>query len=129
MFFTGLDYLKAAGVKIIPKDYKEDSTFVGFKDLSLGTLKKLFDSGEINPEDRQNESPTNAEFFKFMKKHPRFTAHGYICLSPRPDARIGIEGLDYKGRVTISLIIEFSRLSARADDLIIERNNLYSWYD
>lgn len=100
-----------------------------FEGVDVKALKTLMKKRLLEPENTQNDSPTNEQFIKFMEKHPEVTAHGYMVGSRRSDARISIEGLSYKGKVSDKLALAFTKFCRQADELEVEKNYLYSWWD
>ena len=84
------------GIEYDPKAF---GGIVKFKDLDKEAFKKLLDKGYINKNDRQNFSPSTAQFYKFMTNNDDFTAHGYLVINDRGDRRISIEGLEYHGGI------------------------------
>ena len=59
------------------------------------TIRKLFERGFIDPEGRQNESPSAAELFAYSvisKSKCRFT--GYAVSHDREDYRVSIDGIE-----------------------------------
>lgn len=97
--------------------------------ISLETLEAMVQEGFIDPQERQNFSPTAMEFLEFMRKHPRVVAHGYAVSPYRDDYRVTIEGLlvlpeDYHS----DLHNDFEQFCREADELRLGRC-LYSWWD
>lgn len=100
-----------------------------YSGLTLDRLQELIDNRFINLDERQNDSPTIAEFYEFMKDHPEVKAHGYVVDSSRDDYRVSIEGLEFNGPVAMSTMLDFVKLCRYADDFLCEQNELYSWWD
>ena len=105
------------------KDYKK------FSKLPLAVVKQLTKLGFIELQDSQNGSPTNEEMLEFVKKHPRFTFHGYLITELRPDTRISFEGVECIGAYTKKTLTDFGQLFRDADNFVVENNKLYCWYD
>jgi hypothetical protein len=97
--------------------------------ISLPVLEKLVEERFVDPESRQNASPTVQAFLEFMRKYPSVTAHGYVVSPERPDYRVSIEGLFVaKKKVTPELKQEFINLCKDADELRMD-GDLFSWWD
>jgi hypothetical protein len=64
-----------------------------FGGLPLEILQELLDKRFIDPEEKQNESPSVIQFKSMMTRYPTLLAHGYIVSPKRNDYRISIEGL------------------------------------
>ena len=97
--------------------------------IPLEILEILIDEKFLNPDDRQNRSPSAIQFLEFMRAHPGTLAHGYAVSPYRDDYRVTIEGLfvdcdSIIGR-TYQDFLEFCR---EADRLDID-GDLYSWWD
>lgn len=121
------DYKRRAEI-IFGEETECDDTSA-FKNLTLKQLEQLRDENFLDLTDQQNASPTLEQFMEFMKKFPGVMAHGYIVSPNRPDYRVTLEGLQFKGLCTTELQLEFSKLCRRADDLIITNDKLYCWFD
>ena len=102
---------------------------VRFDGLFVEDLNLLFEEGLIDPDDCQNESPAAAIFFDFMKLFPDVYAHGYVVSPFRSDSRVTIEGLAFKGNVSMDLRNAFVNLCREADDLRVGESSLFSWWD
>ena len=100
-----------------------------FSSLSLDNLVKLANEKFIDPEEAQNDSPTVQEFGEFMVKHPGVTAHGYSICRERDDYRVSLEGIEFKGEVSIELMSDFVQFCNGADELVTEPNHLFAWWD
>ncbi|WP_337100029.1 hypothetical protein [Paenibacillus sp. YIM B09110] len=108
-----------------------DSKFdiVYFKNLDVQMLEQLYINNFLNPEDRQNNSPSVAEIFEFMMLHPQVTASGYIVSPNRDDHRVSIDSLAVSEQyVSKRLKKEFEKFCENADELSLT-NDLFSWWD
>ena len=65
-----------------------------FDNLDVETLGKLLEMNFADPEDRQNLAPSIQEIYEFMRKYPKYKAHGYAVSDEREDYRISIEGVE-----------------------------------
>jgi len=101
----------------------------GFKGLTIEQLEELEKARFLDTSDRQNDAPSIKEFVMFMRKYPRFTAHGYATSPHRKDYRVSLEGLELRGEYDAGTKADFLELCRKANDLIIEGNRLYCWYD
>ena len=99
-----------------------------FDGLSLGRLKNLYDEGFINPTSYVGESPTEQEFYKFMKRHPLFTAHGVVYSPETGSVRTLIEGVSYCGHPTMEMVVDFTALAHDADEFVVSLKGMNCWY-
>lgn len=100
-----------------------------FDGLTVEQLISLIELRFLDPEETQNESPTVAEFIKFMCMWPSIKAHGYAVDGSRADYRITIEGLKFEGPVSKAMLDAFVEFSFGADDCVATKNMLYNWWD
>lgn len=100
-----------------------------YKNLTLDQLRQLVALNFIELDECQNSSPSVSEFLEFIQKFPQVTAHGYVVSPERNDYRVSIEGLEYKGPITVQLAIDFTNLCREADEFTLTENKLSSWYD
>jgi len=99
-----------------------------YRGLTLNKLRELIDNRFVDLDERQNNSPTIAEFYEFMKDHLEVKAHGYVVDASRDDYRVSIEGLEFNGPVVMSTMLDFVKLCRYADEFVCEQNKLYSWW-
>ena len=98
-------------------------------EIVLEVLEKLFAEKFIDPQSRQNFSPTAQEFLEFMRKYPTVIAHGYALSPYHDDYQLSIEGLMVDPEdVTPGLRYDFQQLCHTADVLELGKE-LYSWWD
>lgn len=115
---------------IFGKDIPSYSDICHFNGLNLDQLKQLIDSEFIELDECQNDSPTTQEIYDFMKKYPDYTAHGYVVTINRKDYRTTLEGVEKRsGFDSKQECNEFHKLFRNADELIIDEDNIYCWYD
>lgn len=115
---------------IFGKDIPSYSDICHFNGLSLDQLKQLIDSEFIELDECQNDSPTTQEIYDFMKKYPDYTAHGYVVTINRKDYRTTLEGVEKRsGFDSKQECNEFHKLFKSADELIVDEDNIYCWYD
>lgn len=100
-----------------------------FENLDADTLKQLLDEGFIEPEEVQNYSPTTMEFYEFISAHPNFTAHGYAVSPNRDDYRITLEGIECHESCDAKTMREFIELCRFADELSMNDEYMYAWWD
>ncbi len=101
-----------------------------FAGLSVGTMQTLIELGFLDPNGNQNGSPTIAEFLRFMKRFPEFTAIGYATHPDRQDARVTIEGVEASGAIlSAEAAAEFRELAATADECDISTDYARCWWD
>jgi len=110
----------------------EASNYVGglqkFEALTLEQLETLVKEDFVALTDTKKHKPTVNSFLELMKKYPDVEAHGYVIGADREDYRLIIEGLVFLGKVEENLAIDFKKLCKKADDLRVEKNELYSWW-
>lgn len=100
-----------------------------FSRLDIGKLDALLAAGHADPDERQNDAPSTAEFRDFLAAHPRFTAHGYVVSPHRDDCRLSLEGVQLDAKPTQEEIAAFSARFAMADEFVLSDDRLYCWYD
>ena len=104
-----------------------------FKSLDLKQLEDLIQNDFIELRERQNFSPSTAEFLEFMRKYPDVRAHGYAVSHERDDYRVTLEGLQFRGDVSRALLRDFKKLCRGAegepDSCVAKQDRLYAWWD
>lgn len=101
-----------------------------FTEMSLSVVEKLIRLKYLSKSERQNESPTAADFVRFMKKWKQYNikAHGYEVSKARDDVRISIEGLQHSCEEALedhAFIADWYKFNRKADELSDTR----SWWD
>lgn len=110
------------------KKYKYGGT-LHYEGLTVGTMKELMDQKFLDPEERQNSSPTVQEIYDFMCTYPGYTAHGYTVSADRDDYRVSVEGvMKPEQAATPEECQAFLRLFENADELRVE-GYMYCWFD
>ena len=109
-------------------DKKGDYDIFRFNGVTAETLQKLVDLKFADPYERQNESPTIAEFLDFLNGNPDFTAHGYAVNVQRDDYRVSIEGVRANSHDE-QQILRFIQMFRMADEFEIENGYQYAWFD
>lgn len=99
-----------------------------FKNLNFLTLKKLLDLGYIDLEEKHNNAPTIAEFYKFMKNNPEYLAFGYTVTQSREDCRISIRGIEHNGNFNNSSKKDFYELFFNADEFLFNSETQFCLY-
>ena len=99
-----------------------------FKNLDFLTLKKLLDLGYINLEEKHNNAPTVAEFFKFMRNNPEYLAFGYTVERNRNDCRISIRGIEHNGNYNNNSKEDFYKLFFNADEVLFNSETQFCLY-
>lgn len=119
--------------EILFGDYDPDKYSGGvrhFSNLNVDKLTELIDNDFIEIDERQNLSPSTAEFYEFMQNHPAYMAHGYATSNTRSDYRITIEGLhrESKEEVSTGEYNDFRELCQlyEADEVVGAE---YCWWD
>lgn len=101
-----------------------------FKALDVDTAKELLAKGYIDPDDTQNNSPTNREMIDFCDDGSgRWFLHGYAVSPDRGDCRVSFEGVMANDPLTKDDIIDFLRMFRYADELDVDEGSAWSWYD
>lgn len=126
---------------IFGEDYKTEnygshgSLTRHFEGLSLETAEALIKQGFLDLKETQNESPTVGEFIIFAQDHPDadFKFHGYVVGPEREDCRVSFEGIEgISDKISKDTMVDFSKMFMKiypADDVTIEKDKLYCWYD
>jgi hypothetical protein len=125
---------------LLDKSRSYSGGVIGFKDVPVDVMRKLYALDFVDPSDYQNNSPTNKEFLDFGKKYPFARYHGYVVTAKRDDYRLSIEGMGFiatKGDLTkkkTKLIRDFKDLNNGADEFSIGSLNngsieFFSWFD
>ena len=70
------------------------------------------------------------EILQFLTKYANYTAHGYVVTINRKDYRTTLEGIEKNaGFDSIQEKTDFYKLFSDADELIVQDNYIYCWYD
>lgn len=115
--YLGIDSLKGGG---------------GCTRMDTLTVKQVghcLDKGWMDPEDTQNDSPTNMEMFEFCVANPSFVMHGYVVSPARDDVRVSIEGVRSIKRPTAKQKQAFVDMFRCADDFDMDKDGCFAWYD
>ena len=111
----------------------DESKYIGgcrnFSGLTIEKMEQLIADKYLDPSERQNKSPTVAEFLKFMKKYEGYHALGYVVSVRREDYRTSIEGIYKVGSVNAEETADFVMTFRSADDLKINDSGVMCWYD
>lgn len=101
-----------------------------FTNLTLTQLLKLIELDFIELDECQNYSPTTEEILEFIGKYPQYVAHGYVVNIRRSDYRTTLEGVYKQGKFDSEKEHkDFYELFSEADELIVNNNEIYCWYD
>lgn len=105
-----------------------------FAGLDASRFALLLAERFLAPDSRVNESPTAAEFLRFMQRWPAVHAHGYAVSRRREDYRVSIEGLECDLRAVpegarAQLCGEFELFCRHADEYEETPGRLYAWWD
>lgn len=108
---------------------KVSSGTMSLERIDVKTLELLFRERFIDPNEKQNESPTAIQFLSFMQKYPVVLAQGYVVSPNREDYRITIDGLSVQpSYASGELKLAFFEFCKDADELNIE-DGLRAWWD
>lgn len=110
--------------------------------ITLGTLQVLLDAGHVDPDSRQNGSPTASEFVsigqKIQTRWPDVELRyiGYMVSTDRPDTRITIEGFEVEPSSGCELSRDLQLYVRETFDhyrgpneLTVEPDYVRIWYD
>jgi hypothetical protein len=100
-----------------------------FESLDLEQLELLIKNDFIDLEQCQNYSPSVTDFRDFMKMYPDVMAHGYAVSHTRDDYRVSLEGVWFRGRVSMTMLLDFVHLCRHADEFVASEEELYAWWD
>ena len=115
---------------IFGNDIPKYSDICHFDNLTLEKLKQLIKYDFIKLNECQNDSPTTYEILQFLTKYANYTAHGYVVTINRKDYRTTLEGIEKNaGFDSIQEKNDFYKLFSDADELIVQNNYIYCWYD
>jgi hypothetical protein len=109
-----------------PSEYRRGGV-AQFEALDRTRLAVLLERRFINPDDRQNASPTMWEMFRFICDHPRVLAHGYVVEATREDYRTSIDTL-YSPTIDGRLRTDARRFCTDTDGLELG-SSLECWWD
>jgi len=105
-----------------------------FSGVHVSIMHQLVATGEADPEETQNNSPSIKEFIDFADEmKDTFSVdvlfHGYRVLPTRDDVRVSLEGFEIKGaidRVALISVVNFGRC---ADEFEIRDDYIRAWWD
>lgn len=102
-----------------------------FDELTLDQIEKLDNLGILNLDECQNEAPSVGEMIDFLRSidSTGWYVHGYCVCAERPDFRISFEGVGKKTSPTRDDMIQFVNTFRWADELQMDEEGLYCWYD
>ena len=111
-----------------PEKAKDDYDVLWFDGLEPETLEKLIDLRFADPKERQNYSPSTAEFLEFLNENDEFTAIGYVVSPNRDDYRLTIEGVEAYG-CDERQIYNFVNMFRKADEFEMTPVYQRAWFD
>lgn len=102
-----------------------------FDKLTVAQIKALKEASLIDEADAQNCAPTAGEMCDFLLEHDEdgWYAHGYTVSPEREDCRLTFEGVGKETTPSRQDIIDFIHSFKDADELRVEDNSLWCWYD
>src|SRR5574337_845840 len=110
----------------------ENPKYVGglerFDELNAEQLETLLKENFLSAKDTKGSSPNVQELLEFMKTNEDLNAHGFVVSGDRDDCRMVIEGVVFYGRPSEELKENFFEMFHSADDLRIEKDELYCFY-
>ncbi|MGG1516380.1 hypothetical protein ABE504_13255 [Paenibacillus oryzisoli] len=130
-FNFNLDYETRDKLLKLEVDWEDKmNRVIKFEPCQVDILESLVNQKFINPQDRQNNSPTVKEILEFMRKHPALFVYGYAVSPKRRDFRISLEGLAVNQEdVTDELKEAFLDFCKGATEIHTEGvNGLLSWW-
>lgn len=124
------DWCRRESLLGISVDWERDpSGTASFQNCNLTALEALFSLGFVNPDDRQNASPSAKDFLDFMRQFPRALAHGYVTSPTRDDYRVTIEGMHVPRKYATKRLRKRFRGFCSGADILKPCMHLYSWWD
>lgn len=108
----------------------------GTEYLTLDQVETLIEEGYLDPDGRQNNSPTVFEFYEWGRQHEhsfditvRLT--GYMVGPERTDTRITLTAIEVVGEPTIDdrVVSHFGSEFDDADALQLSDEHLIAWWD
>jgi hypothetical protein len=98
------------------------------------TFRTLLDAGYIDPDGRQNRSPTMAELCEYGETLVEnygldVTYTGYMISPERGDARITVTGITVEGSVPVVVQEAFRERFGDADNFTVGSARMSCWYD
>jgi hypothetical protein len=109
--------------------FDESADLFYFHRLPVEVVSQLLQEKYIDPDERINDSPSPAEYFDFMRRHPGVTAHGYATHISREDYRVSIEGIAHAAPVPDSLLQDAKLLCRGAGQFKVDEDGLSIWFD
>jgi hypothetical protein len=100
-----------------------------FDEIDISTLNALIELKFVDPDSRQNESPSAGEIQAFMTKNPQVKACGYAVSPYRDDYRTTVDMIfvEYED-VTDDLKRDFIEFTSNADT-VDTSYDLCAWWD
>lgn len=136
MYYLPKEKLDEREQIIFGRDYDDNNYRLGgiahFDELSIPQLRKLLNAGLIDPNERQNESPTTKEILDFCSENDEdiWYVHGYVVSGQRGDCRVTLEGFGSTEPPTNERMIAFITINRFADNLLAGSGEpVYCWYD
>ena len=110
-----------------------DDCYVGgirrFEGVSYDDCQELYRLCVLDPTDRQNSAPCVKDIVEFLRAHPNFRAHGYAVSPKREDYRVSFEGVSCNKNYTLEDVWDFFDLFTYPDELRIDKDGIYCWFD
>ena len=100
-----------------------------FSGLSLDVLEALIREDFVEMGPWNTCDGVEELFLPFLRRNPKFTAHGYAVMPGRPDLRVTIEGVEQDGPMTTDEIIDFALTFRGADEMDLDPDWARCWYD
>lgn len=103
-----------------------------FSEMPLSVLQRLIALGLVEMNSWNSCPGVEQLFLPFLKRNPRFNAHGYVQVSGvnGNDPCITIEGLEYRGLISTNELADFaSTFWETADELSFGSHLARCWYD
>ena len=88
------------------------------------------EKGYIDPNERQNLSPTAEEMLGFCGSDPKWYVHGYAVSPDRSDCRVTFEGVGSTEPLSADEAVEFVKIFRYASELQFGVGECaWCWYD
>ena len=100
-----------------------------FDSVTYADCQELYRLNVLGPDEQQNCAPPVKDIVEFLRLHPNFRAHGYAVSPEREDYRVSFEGVKCGPGYSMQDVWDFFDLFQYPDELIIEPDGIYCWFD
>lgn len=109
---------------------KYDGGIRKFYDMNWRKFDALIDGGILDLNKKQSDASRLTAFYDFLSEHPLLRCFGYVCSPDEKETAdmVVIEGIDYKGVVTMRMLVDFVSMFRNADEFAAGVKRLYCRY-